>query len=370
MAEAPRWLRRGDHAPWFKVPALQGSANYAFDTVAGRHVLMLFMGSAAFGPSAEALKAVRENRALFDDREACFFGVTADPKDVEQKRIAQELPGIRFFLDFERKVSDQFGAVAGESYQPHWVLLDPALRVLGAFPVQQGAAAIAMLRERLQSPFPEAAWAPVVEVPDVLEPDLCRHLVSLYEQNGGEESGFMRDVEGKTTLIVDPEHKQRRDYTVEDPDLRQAIVWRMNRRLNPALKKAFQFEATRIERYLVACYEAGAGHFRPHRDNTTKGTAHRQFAVTINLNAGDYEGGDLRFPEFGPRTYRAPTGGAIVFSCSLLHEATPVTRGRRFAFLPFLYNEEAARQREANNPHLGPGLGEYRMGTSSASAPS
>ena len=69
--------------------------------------------------------------------------------------------------------------------------------------------------------------------------------------------------------------------------------------------------------------------------------------MTINLNAGDYDGGDLRFPEYGPRTYRAPTGGAIVFSCSLLHEATPVTRGTRYAFLPFLYDDAAARLREA-----------------------
>ena len=84
------------------------------------------------------------------------------------------------------------------------------------------------------------------------------------------------------------------------------------------------------------------GHFRPHRDNTTKGTAHRRFAVTINLNADEYEGGDLCFPEFGPRTYRAATGGAVVFSCSLLHEARPVTLGKRYAFLPFLYDDEAA----------------------------
>ena len=104
-----------------------------------------------------------------------------------------------------------------------------------------------------------------------------------------------------------------------------------------------------MERLLVGCYEAEmGGHFRAHRDNTTKGTAHRRFAVTINLNADDYEGGDLCFPEFGPRTYRAPTGGAIVFSCALLHQAMPVTRGRRFAFLPFLYDEETALLRERN----------------------
>jgi len=113
-----------------------------------------------------------------------------------------------------------------------------------------------------------------------------------------------------------------------------------------------------MERYIVACYEAGSGHFRLHRDNT-RGTAHRRFAVTINLNAGDYDGGDLRFPEFGQRTYRAPTGGAIVFSCSMLHEATPVTSGKRYAFLPFMYDEAAAKQREANNRFLDPSVGEY-----------
>jgi predicted 2-oxoglutarate/Fe(II)-dependent dioxygenase YbiX len=123
---------------------------------------------------------------------------------------------------------------------------------------------------------------------------------------------------------------------------------------------AFQFEATRVERYIVACYEAEhRGHFNPHRDNTTKGTAHRKFAVTINLNSEEYEGGNLRFPEFGDRTYRASTGGAIVFSCGLLHEATPVTSGRRYAFLPFLYDDAAAALREQNNAFLGDGVGAY-----------
>ena len=54
------------------------------------------------------------------------------------------------------------------------------------------------------------------------------------------------------------------------------------------------------------------------------------------MNTGEYEGGDLRFPEYGIDLYRPPTGGAIVFSCSLLHEVLPVTKGRRFVFLTFL----------------------------------
>jgi predicted 2-oxoglutarate/Fe(II)-dependent dioxygenase YbiX len=131
---------------------------------------------------------------------------------------------------------------------------------------------------------------------------------------------------------------------------------RLRQRLVPQIVKAFNFEPTRIERYLVARYDAETGgFFRPHRDNTTRGTAHRRFAVSINLNA-DYDGGDLRFLEFGDRTYRPPPGGACVFSCSVLHEATPVTRGERFAFLPFLYDEAAAAIREANLKYLDPAL--------------
>ena len=43
----------------------------------------------------------------------------------------------------------------------------------------------------------------------------------------------------------------------------------------------------------------------------------------------------------------------MVFSCSLLHEATPITRGRRFAFLPFLYDEAAAEIRRQNLSQIG-----------------
>lgn len=68
----------------------------------------------------------------------------------------------------------------------------------------------------------------------------------------------------------------------------------------------------------------------------------------MNLNTGEYDGGKLRFPEFGRQVYEAPAGGAVVFSCSLLHEATPVTAGRRYAYLPFLYDDDAAKIREAN----------------------
>jgi predicted 2-oxoglutarate/Fe(II)-dependent dioxygenase YbiX/peroxiredoxin len=360
-APPPKLLGPGDAVPWFRAPALSGSPDYVFDTAAGRPILLLFFGSAAHPGTAAALSAVAARRSLFDDVSACFFGVTCDPSDEAEGRIAQQIPGIRFFLDYDRGLSLLYGAAAEDGsglYHPHWLLIDRALRVVARLPIDRAEAAIDALAALAAAP-PLPDWAPVIMVPNVFEPALCSRLVGLYEENGGKESGFMREVDGKTVLLTDPQHKQRRDFDIEDEPLRQALAARVRRRLLPMVHRAFQFEVTRMERYLVACYEAGAGHFRPHRDNTTRGTAHRRFAVTINLNS-DYEGGDLRFPEYGPRTYRAPPGGAVVFSCSMLHEATPVTRGRRYTFLPFLYDEAAAEAREANNAFLSEDVAPYR----------
>jgi predicted 2-oxoglutarate/Fe(II)-dependent dioxygenase YbiX len=151
-----------------------------------------------------------------------------------------------------------------------------------------------------------------------------------------------------------------RTYIIEDQGLIKQTQARILRRVVPEILKVHQFKATRMERYIVSCYSAeDGGHFRAHRDNTTKETAHRRFAVSINLNE-EFEGGELGFPEYGPRAFKPPPGGAVVFSCSLLHAVSRVTRGRRFAFLPFLYDDAAAKIREANNQFLGEGVGAYK----------
>ena len=356
-------LTMGEAAPWFAAPVIDGAKRYSFDSAGGRPLLMLLFGSAAIPACAEALALVQARRALFDDQNAAFFGVSVNPEDAAKKRIAQQLPGIRFFLDYDKAVSRAFGAVGGEKgdqYRPHWLLLDRTLRVVRQFPLAEGEAALDAFAALVGS-APAPDWAPVIMVPNVLEPELCRTLIDLYETQGGAESGFMRDVGGKTRELLDPAMKVRRDCPVEDPALARQLNLRIIHRLNPMIHRAFMFRATRVERLIVGCYEAeNGGHFRAHRDNTTRGTAHRRFAVTINLNAEEYDGGDLMFPEFGPRTYRAPTGGAVVFSCSLMHQAMPVTRGTRYAFLPFLYDEEAAKVREQNARFLEGEAANYR----------
>jgi predicted 2-oxoglutarate/Fe(II)-dependent dioxygenase YbiX len=113
----------------------------------------------------------------------------------------------------------------------------------------------------------------------------------------------------------------------------------------PEVRKAFAFRATRFEGFKIACYDASTGgFFRAHRDNLTLSTAHRVFALTLNLNDA-YEGGQLRFPEYGNQLYRPDAGAALVFSCAHLHEVRDVTAGRRFVLLSFLYGDPAAMPR-------------------------
>ena len=327
----PPLLPQGSIAPSFHAPALAGNPRYAFDTVAGRAVVLLFHGSAGSPQGRAALELLARHRALFDDRQACFFGVTVDPEDEKQGRIAQSLPGIRHFLDYDAALSERFGLARRRDGQaelrPAWLVLDRMLRVKGWLPIERGEEAMALLRQTIAGED-DAAFAPVLVVPGVLDPDLCRRLIAHYEQQGGQDSGFMRAVDGKTVGMVDHSHKRRFDCEIADPGLRKAIDTAVFQRLVPMIHRAFQFKATRIERHIVACYDSeGGGFFNAHRDNTTPGTAHRRFAVTMNLNAQDYEGGELAFPEFGPRLYKPETGSALVFSCSLLHRALPVTRG-------------------------------------------
>jgi predicted 2-oxoglutarate/Fe(II)-dependent dioxygenase YbiX/peroxiredoxin len=357
-------LMPGDFAHRFHAPTLNGNAQFNFDSAAGQVTLMLFLGSGAWPACTAALELLARHRGLFDDEDAMFFGVSCDPADVAQGRIAKQMPGIRWFLDYDRAVSCLYGAATAGSdeYRPHWLLLDRSQRVVARAPLNQGEAIIARAAALAHDPA-EPCFAPVLMVPRVFEPGLCRALIDRYETLGGEASGFMRDIGGKTVGITDGRHKRRSDHTIEDEALKGQLMLRLRRFLIPSIRRTFQFEATRIERWIIGCYDDrdGGGHFRAHRDNTTRGTAHRKFACTINLDAEAYDGGDLSFPEFGPRTYRAPTGGAVIFSCSLLHAVAPVTRGRRYAFLPFFYDEDGARIREANAAHLADGS-TYRAG--------
>src|SRR5687768_843636 len=166
----------GEPAPWFYAPALDGNSRYAFDTAAGRWIVMLFAGQLGRPEFAPVLELLAANRDLFDDLNVCFFGVTVDPADAAGGHIAQLLPGVRWFLDYDQAVSKTYGAIGQEgTYHPYWLVLDPLMRVFMRAPLPEGPRVLAECR-RLAD-LPRGMPAPVLIAPRILSPDLCRRLV-------------------------------------------------------------------------------------------------------------------------------------------------------------------------------------------------
>jgi predicted 2-oxoglutarate/Fe(II)-dependent dioxygenase YbiX/peroxiredoxin len=350
----------GDPAPWFGLPLI-GEGAFNLQVAAGRWIVLSFLGSPGNPRVKEEIAALLGDVRQFDEDRLVFYGVlTAPPEDPEYFR-ALGTAAVGFLADYGGEISRQYGAAG----TPRTIVLDPMLRTVADIPWDYPdghAPAVLKVLAGLPGVDDSAGvplTAPALIVPRVFDFALCDFLVGFYEKLGGKDSGFLLDSDGKTSTVVDYRIKRRTDLPVAAPQLREVIRGQIVRRLLPAVDRFFQFQATRMDRYIVACYDSAiGGHFYRHRDNVNAGAQHRRFAISMNLNS-DYDGCDLVFPEFGRRTYRAPCGGAIVFSCGALHQVTPVTRGRRYAFLAFLYGEADAALREANNANLHDGEQRY-----------
>ena len=352
----------GDPVPSFTAPLL-GEGSFSLSVAAGRWIVLSFLGSPANPRVEQELAEIFRSAHLFDEDRIVFYGILAAPPDDSAPYLRRTSAATAFFADYDGAISRAFGAAE----MPRTIVLDPMLRAVANIAFDHAGGHAQTVREVLQS-LPAVddnagvpLTAPVLIVPRVFDFPLCDTLVRFYEKLGGQESGFLFDVDGKTTRVVDHRLKRRDDLVVAHPQLREAIRSQIVRRLIPAVGCFFQFQATRMDRYIVACYDSAVGgHFYRHRDNVNIGAQHRRFAVSINLN-NDFEGGDLLLPEFGRRAYRAPHGGAVVFSCGALHQVTPVRRGRRYAFLAFLYGEADAALREANNAKLHQSAAQYAV---------
>lgn len=364
--QPPFYAEPGALAPLFHGKC-GSNTRYAFGSAAGRYVLLLFIGSHENALAKEVMEQVHAC-PLFDDKTASCFAIWADGKTGKTALSQPRLPGIRHFDDVGGKIFQLYRLGrrlengTDMRIRPMAVVCDPMLRVLHCAPLEELETALNVI-EHMPPPYDHAGTSlhpPVLVVPRVFEEEFCQELIDYYEKAGAQYSGVMSEKNGQTVYVENPSFKVRFDSQIDDEDLRTQARQRVERRLVPILHRSLNFKATRMERYIVACYtKEKGGFFLPHRDNTTKGTAHRSFAVTINLNTGDYEGGGLRFPEFSDQVFVAPRGGAVVFGCCLLHEALPVTKGNRFVFLPFLYDEAGAALRAENAEYLADNVPNY-----------
>lgn len=244
-----------------------------------------------------------------------------------------------------RRLADPDGRIRAALFPagavgPAVILADPAQRLVGRFAADPaGLAAIDEALGDLDRPPPQErrCTAPVMLLGNLLDAGLCRRLIEAFEAGNREGTVAIQTADGSMRQVELPDRKRRRDLTLDRADpLYGEVSAALAERLMPELWKAWWIERLRTEAFYVACYRAErADFFAAHRDNTLPGTARRRIAVSIELDDA-YEGGGLVFPEYSDDRWRAAAGGGLVFSCSLMHEAVPVTAGRRYVLLAFL----------------------------------
>jgi predicted 2-oxoglutarate/Fe(II)-dependent dioxygenase YbiX len=346
-------LCRGDRVPDVLLPEPSGVNLSLYDKCRGKPVVALLCAEPE--PLVAAIRAL--GQWCGDESGALAHAFVISPCAEERLRGLAESTGFTGWI--MRDVDGQ----ASQGFRVHWpaldgqcliFVLDPNQRILEVFrtPVAGATEAVEHVRALLGSlelfgvTGRPRDIAPILVIPRVLEPGFCKQLIDVFHTRGNEESGVHTVVDGVLRHGVDHTMKKRFDHYVRDDDIIGALNWRIARRVVPEIKKAFFYEVTKCEEFKIVCYRADEqGYFRAHRDNYSPQTVHRRFAMTLNLNADEYEGGELRFPEYGPHLYKPREGEAVIFSCSLVHEALNVTRGERYALISFLYGEDGARQK-------------------------
>ncbi|HUN53199.1 MAG TPA: 2OG-Fe(II) oxygenase [Candidatus Sulfotelmatobacter sp.] len=341
-------LAPGDPAPFCY--GLTGTGTfYSFQAQAGRPAVVILarrLDSAAASRLAAAF--ARHLDAFAECDTDVLLLVNQEPVSVCQHWLAN--PGR---ITVVAGNADFFRQSAFDQDDPLVLALDRNLRILARLEgmdedtiVTAALSAVATLP--IERPRDILLPAPVLLVPNLLDHRFCATLIERH-QTANFDSGFATaDASGAARYKVDHQKKKRRDHLIETDDpVHARILDAMTRRCLPELRKAFQADVAHFDRFLIARYDSDGGHFRRHRDNGHASLAFRQFAISINLNAEDYDGGDLLFPEYNSHRYRPATGAGLVFSASLLHEATPVTRGTRFVLLTFMHNAEAEARRLA-----------------------
>jgi hypothetical protein len=174
----------------------RGRHRLAFDSFPGRTIALAFLGSASDPGTDAALQMLSAHRRLVEGGKAAFFAVVSDPDSTARDALETRFPAVRFLWDGE-SLASAFGAARA------WVVLDPMLRVVDVAPLDEHDRVMGRLDQGAapSQAFSDCPPAPILTLADVLEPELCHHLVDCFERGGGRESGFMQDVEGRGSSI-------------------------------------------------------------------------------------------------------------------------------------------------------------------------
>ena len=342
-------LEGGDRIPPFRFADQDGRpVGPLDDRLAGRPLVLAFECEGA-GPTYEDELAALAT-ALAESAAVVLAITRRSPEENRALRDGRSLP----FPVLSDAKAELYGACGLDPLtigRPAVTfVLDANLRMVELFDgggATRSAEILAALESAADDPLsaPPAGHPPVIVLPRTLSAKDCADLIEywhrpapVWEAEGLTTQGFGQ--EAGDFMVRNKDYGKVSQLVVRDPGLQKYLDAKLNRRVIPELRKAFQTKISRREDYRIAGYDsAESGSLGPHRDNPTKETRHRRFTISVTLNGGDFEGGELRFSEYSQQGYLVPTGTAVIWSCSLLHEVLPVTAGRRFILGTHLFGD-------------------------------
>ena len=344
----PGGYAAGDHSPVFALETDDGRVVYSHgDPLAGRPLLVLLCRAASAGADG-LLRSVADAYVRLAQWEVHVLAATAGgPAELGALKGRLRLP-FDVLLDASAELLNLFTRSAAGLDDGVIALIDQNRRIVS---VHQGAGAVPTVLAEMAAlvAAPRVlkldSHPPVLVLPRVLDAEDCERLVDLWHRpvrlwrsDGLTNSGYANET-GDFKVRIES-YGRTDQYVVRDAEMQSYIDRRVVRRVLPEIAKSFAVSPSYREDYRIACYDsAERGGLRGHRDNPTQDRRHRQFTISINLNAGEYEGGALRFREYGDQLYEVERGTAVVWSCSLLHEVTDVTRGRRFMLGTHIFSD-------------------------------
>ncbi len=334
-------LMAGDRAPQCVGVTTAGKL-YSFEEQAGRPVAVVLARDTAVEGLVAMLAAFTAARAEFAALDAdVVFLFREEAGDLLE--FALENPTDCLLVGSAAPFLD---AIQFSSDLCEVVVLDRNIRAAATFRPNDPDVLVAASLETIRSlPVEEprniVLPAPILILPNVLNKPLCAELIQLHRNSGAFDSGFVStDQNGQQVVRIDHSIKKRKDILLpRDNEINIQLSRVIMDRIRFEIKRAFQADVTHMDRLLISAYDDTGGHFKRHRDDMPAKVAFRQFALSINLNAEDYDGGYLTFPEYNSHRYKAPTGAAVIFSAKVLHEVSQITRGERFALLSFMHND-------------------------------
>jgi predicted 2-oxoglutarate/Fe(II)-dependent dioxygenase YbiX len=345
-------------APGDKMPFCAGvgpdETFYSFDAQAGRAAVLVLGGALPLAMTIPLVAALAGYQAAFA---ALQTDLALLVEFAGQSGTWRSAPG-ESAVPIIACQDAFFAACDAPPDAPMVVVIDRAARIVAAWPIRHpDAAAVAAAALQAAGRIPREAAAdialpaPVLAIPGLFDRALCRELIERFDTGATFEGGVSgADAAGQAVDSVNLTKKRRRDWLLQPGDgTHRRVVSLLFRRCAPEIARAFHCDVSHADRILVARYDESGGYFKRHRDNRGAAVAFRQFALSVNLNDG-YGGGHLLFPEFNDHRYRPAAGEGMVFSCSFLHEAAPVTSGQRYVLLTFLHDAAAEAMRAAGPP--------------------